>query len=131
MAYTTPQREVDRTISTAPIAPFVALPRILPNPIAGARQAKNRKSVVAKLCALRPSVMSDFRCGNRREKSRPTPTPKPSNIVSSALLDLLLVSLVAIVDEKVVRVLRVTIREDNNPTRGARTNPPALVASAM
>jgi hypothetical protein len=62
----TPQNAVEVTISMAPIAPFVATSRIPPKPIAGARHAKKRKRVVARLCALIPSVISDLYSGSLR-----------------------------------------------------------------
>jgi hypothetical protein len=55
-----PQKAVELTISMAPMAPLVAVSRIPPNPMAGARHAKKRNKVVARLWAFMPSVMSDL-----------------------------------------------------------------------
>lgn len=58
-AYMIPQKAVDDTISIVPMAPFVAIPNRLPNPMAGARQAKKRNNVAAKHCTVNPSMISD------------------------------------------------------------------------
>jgi hypothetical protein len=50
---------VEATISITPKSPFVAMAEILPNPMAGVAQAKNRKSVVAKVCEFIPSLKSE------------------------------------------------------------------------
>jgi hypothetical protein len=50
IAYNKPQIAVDETISTVPIALFVATAKRPPKPTAGAKHAKKRNIVAARLC---------------------------------------------------------------------------------
>ena len=55
-AYTMPQIEVETSISSAPIAPWVLTLSRDPKATAGARHAKNMNSVLATHLRLRPST---------------------------------------------------------------------------
>ena len=75
--YETPQTAVATIISVTPTAPPVSTSNKPPNAMAGAKQAKNKKNIDAKLLLFSPSVKSEIYDEELRFKSAIRP---PANL---------------------------------------------------